>query len=81
MTYSGNQISNALENNSFTVFFMHSKLRRECKKDYMEVGDNKVGSGNLTFGPRTLPRAKEVEDLRAETLVGVEVGLGRLDLQ
>lgn len=40
-----------------------------------------VGIGNLTFGPRTLPRAKEVEDLRAETLVGVEVGLGRLDLQ
>lgn len=34
------KISNTLENNSF---FMHLRLRRKFRGDYMEVGDSKVG--------------------------------------
>lgn len=41
----GSTISNAPENNSFTVSLMHLELRRERKEDEMEVGESKVGIG------------------------------------
>ena len=38
-------ISNAPENNTFAVSFMHLELGRECKEDYMEVEESKAGTG------------------------------------
>ena len=37
MRIAGSKISNALENKSFVVSFMHLKLLRECKQDGMKV--------------------------------------------
>ena len=37
MTIAGSKISNALENKSFVVPFMHLKLRREYREDHMKV--------------------------------------------
>ena len=34
------------QNPSFAVSFMHLKLRREYKEDYMKVGESKVGIGS-----------------------------------
>ena len=39
----GSKISNVLESNSFAASFMYLKLRRGCKKDYMEIGESQVG--------------------------------------
>ena len=41
----GSRISDALENNICAVSFLHLKLRRGGKEDYMEVGENKAGIG------------------------------------
>ena len=41
----GSKTSNALESNSLAASFMHLGLRRECKEDYMEVGESKTGIG------------------------------------
>lgn len=41
----GSKISNAPENNNFAASFMHLKLRRESKENYMEVGESKAGIG------------------------------------
>ena len=38
-------MSNALEINSFAASVMHLKLKRECKEDYLEVRESKVGIG------------------------------------
>lgn len=35
----GNKILNVLENDSFAVSIIPLELRRECKKDYMKVGE------------------------------------------
>lgn len=35
----GRKSSNAPENNDFAASFMHLKLRRKFKEDYMEVGE------------------------------------------
>lgn len=35
--------SNALENDSFAVPFIHLLLGREHKEDYMRVGESKIG--------------------------------------
>lgn len=40
----GSKISNVLENGSFAVSFMSLELRKECKEDYMKVGE-KQGIG------------------------------------
>ena len=40
MTYAGEQISNAPENNSVAVSFMHLKLRRDHKEDYRKKGES-----------------------------------------
>lgn len=39
MTVMRSKISNALENDSFAVAFIHLELR-ECKKDNMKVGES-----------------------------------------
>lgn len=44
MTMPGTKISNAQENGSFAVSFIHLELRRECK-GYMKVGEGKEGIG------------------------------------
>ena len=41
---SGSENLNAPENNSFATYFMHLRLRRECKEDYKEVGKIKTGT-------------------------------------
>ena len=38
MTMPGSKILNTLENDDFAVSFVHLELRRNDKKDYMEVG-------------------------------------------
>lgn len=38
----GSKISNAQDNNSFATAFMHLRLRREFKEDYMRVGESKI---------------------------------------
>lgn len=43
MTYARDKITNALENISFEASFMPLKLRRESKRDCLEVGESKVG--------------------------------------
>lgn len=45
MTYAGSKTSNAPENASFAASFMHLELRRQCKEDYMRVGESKAGTG------------------------------------
>ena len=40
----GNKISDA-SIEQFAASFMHLKLRREFKEDYMKVGEGKVGIG------------------------------------
>lgn len=42
MTHAGQQ---APENNGFAASSIHLKLRRECKEDYMTVGEGKAGTG------------------------------------
>ena len=37
------KISNAPENDSFAVSFIHFVLRREHQEDYMKVGESKAG--------------------------------------
>ena len=41
----GSKIWNAPENYSFVASFMHLKLRKEPKENYMEAGTSKVGTG------------------------------------
>ena len=41
----GNTIANAQENNSLAASFIHLKLRRWHKEDYVEVGESKAGTG------------------------------------
>lgn len=38
------EMSNALERDNFAVSFMHLKIRRELKEDYMKRGESKVGT-------------------------------------
>lgn len=45
MTYVGEQVSNAPENNSLQFLFINLELKREGKKDYMQVRESKVGFG------------------------------------
>lgn len=42
---SGSKLLSTVENNSCTVSFMHLRLRRKCKEDYVKVGGSKVGIG------------------------------------
>lgn len=42
----GSKISNAPPNNSFATSFLHLKLRRGHKEDYMETGKSKAGIGS-----------------------------------
>ena len=44
MTLPGSKMSNAPENDSFAVSFIHVELRRDCKRDYVKVGESNVGS-------------------------------------
>ena len=39
----GSKISNAPENNSFALSFMHLKLRREFKEGYSKMGESEEG--------------------------------------
>ena len=41
----GGKVSNASENISFSASFMHLKLRRKFREDYMEVGESKARIG------------------------------------
>lgn len=42
MLMPGSKISNASENDSFEISFIHLELRREHKEDYKKVGESKV---------------------------------------
>lgn len=44
-TIEESKISNASENNSFSIYFMSLKLRRECKGEDMKVGESKAETG------------------------------------
>lgn len=37
------QISDAPENASFAISFIHLELKRECKENYMKVGEQSTG--------------------------------------
>ena len=39
------KISNVPDYDSFAVPFMHWKLRRGCKENYMKEGESKAGAG------------------------------------
>ena len=41
----GSKISNALKNNRFAISFMHVRLRREHKEDYLRVEGSRVSIG------------------------------------
>lgn len=45
MTYVRKQVLNAPENNSLQFLFINLELKREGKKDYMQVRESKVGIG------------------------------------
>lgn len=40
----GRTISNAPKSGSFAVSFVHFKLRRKCKENYVNMKESKVGS-------------------------------------
>ena len=39
----GSKISNAPENDSFTVPFLHLEFRKQCKEDLKKEGGSKAG--------------------------------------
>lgn len=45
MTLPRSKISNAPQNDSFAVSFLHWELRREHKEGYMKAKESKVGIG------------------------------------
>lgn len=45
MTYARSKNSNAPGNNNFAASFMHSKLRRSHKEEYMDMGKSKARTG------------------------------------
>lgn len=39
------KISNSLENDGFTISFIHSELRKEHREDDTKVGESEAGTG------------------------------------